>query len=181
MMTLFAISIVAQFTFSSGPAVDALDPGIARQIHDLARAETCAVRCAMQDAVLDAVEGDTARLVAQLLYYHAEFEGAVQAATVPVLEACAVPVGVAAAVAAQHLDHPDPDVRVRAGDILVHFEDRSPSRPPDFGHYRAIIESGARRGDEPAVALVQFMYTSDPGSALRALVRGMQTRDARLL
>lgn len=78
---------------------------------------------------------------------------------------------------APQLDNTDGPIRELTRTILADFEDRSATRPPDFSAYRAIIEDDVRTHREPQRSLIEFMFESDAGTAVKALVRAFQLRE----
>ncbi len=124
------------------------------------------------------VEGAHDRLVSQLLLFVSEPPGDAKAKAVValILKRLNVPQAAAVAALVPHLDHNDAAIRATVRALLRGYEDRSATRPPDFSSYRAIVEVAVRAGEEPSPALVRFMYASDPGAALLAMMRGHQLR-----
>ncbi len=160
-------------------APEAFDVDHAMQLHISALAESAdsSERCANIEALRVVARGQGSELVAQLLYFAALRDDEAVVVVGHVLRELEIPAATIVAVAADHLEHKSPGVRALAGKLLRHVEDRSPARPPDFSAYTAVIESGVRRGRPPAESLVRFMFESDPGAAVLALMRGLQLRE----
>lgn len=131
------------------------------------------------DQLVSAPHGETARLVPQLLLFGSARQDDARARALGgrVLARLEGPKDSIVAALAPHLDNRDAAVQSMTRNLLTGYEDRSPTRPPDFAPYRALIEADVRAGKEPQTSLVRFMYESDPGVALQTMVRASQLRD----
>ncbi|MBI5764466.1 MAG: hypothetical protein HZA51_13170 [Planctomycetes bacterium] len=124
-------------------------------------------------------QGDDGRqVVPQLVWYAARHqqETRTKAFVGQVLARIAAPKSVIVEALVPHLDNKDAAIRGIVKELLVGYEDRSATRPPDYSAYRALIEADVQSGREPQSSLVQFMYASDPGTALQTMVRACQLR-----
>jgi hypothetical protein len=121
---------------------------------------------------------DLPRFVAQIMLYSAIHSK--DAATKPlvgrILKQLDLQRESVVAALVPHLDNAAPAIVKNTRELLAGYEDRSVTRGPDFSAYRAIIEADVQAGREPQTSLVGFMFESDPGAALRTMVRSMQLR-----
>jgi hypothetical protein len=154
------------------------DPVIQSAISDMGRVPDKASFDVGVQRMRDAVRGDLPRFVGQLLYYSRT--NAKDAGTKPlvgrILKQLDVQKESLVAALVPHLDNADPAIVKLTRELLAGYEDQSVTRGPDFSAYRAIIEVDVMAGREPQGSLVGFMYESDPGVALRTMVRAMQLR-----
>ncbi len=154
------------------------DPVLQTEIRGIAEASNEQELDDRLDQIKTLVGRDYDLLVPQLLHYVAhDQEAKAKMAIGLILERLHIPKPAVVSALVPHLDHPNLAIQKTVHDLLHHHEDRSATRPPDFSSYRAIIEAAVRAGDEPPPALVRFMYASDPGAALLAMMRGHQLRD----
>ncbi len=124
-------------------------------------------------------QGDDGRsLIPQLVWYVARHqqETRTKAFVGRVLARIATPKSVIVETLVPHLSNKDAAIRGVVKELLAGYEDRSATRPPDYSAYRALIEADVQAGREPRTSLVQFMYASDPGTALQTMVRATQLR-----
>jgi len=131
------------------------------------------------DALLSLGERDQANLIGQLLWYSARHVGDRRARAMVgrAFRQIAAPKDVVVTALVAHMDDRDAAVRSDVRELLKKYEDRSATRPPDFSTYRAIIEDDVRRGREPRASLIEWMYQSDEGAAVHAMLRAYQLRD----
>jgi hypothetical protein len=133
------------------------------------------------DQLLKLRVGDSRQLILQLLWFAAQHPQ--DKRTKPfvghVLRRIDAPKDAIVTALAPHLDNRDASVQGMVRDLLRGYEDRSATRPPDFSAYRALIEADVQLRREPQSSLVQFMYESDPGTALQTSVRAFQLRDPK--
>lgn len=146
---------------------------------DLFNAPDKAVFSRQADQLLALRAGDSKQLVAQLLWFAAQHhqDARTKAFVGNVLVRLSAPKHIIVAALAPQLDNRDETVRGMAQELLKSYEDRSATRVPDFSLYRALIEADVRAGREPQTSLVRFMYESEPGVALQAMVRAYQLRE----
>ena len=117
------------------------------------------------------------KLTAQLVWFAAHNKDANARIVVgKALKMLDVPRSEFVEVVVPFLDSSDEAVRGVARELLIEHEDHSPTRPPDFSAYRALLESQIRAAGEPQASLVRHMYESDPGLALLTLMRSFQLR-----
>lgn len=122
--------------------------------------------------------GRSGQLISQLLHYAASDRNTKARVVVGrVIEHLHLPKQTIVHSLVPHLDNVDSAIREMTRSLLRDYEDRSAVRPPDFSAYRAFIEAEVRTGKEPQVSLIEFMYESDPGTALLEIMRGYQLRD----
>jgi hypothetical protein len=69
------------------------------------------------------------------------------------------------------LESSDGELRREIGNVLSEFEQRSVDRPPSFAVYRGLLEERLRSGQDLPVGLLQYLYETDPGTALLLLMR----------
>ncbi len=74
------------------------------------------------------------------------------------------------------LDTTDESLAKSVRNILGGVEGRAAGRRPDFSIYREMIADKLRAHGEPPAGLVRYMYESDPGEALLAMMRANQLR-----
>lgn len=155
------------------------DSAIQSSLESIARADSAASREAAILRLIDQHRGRGEVLVPQLLSFAARqsADSGSRSVVGRVLRRLELPKPVLVKALAPHLDNADSQVRRIAGSLLSETEDRSADRPPDFSGYRAVIEADVRAGRPPQESLILFMYASDPGAALRTLVRACQLRD----
>jgi len=155
------------------------DAAFQAAISDVAKAVDRETAVQQADRLVKLGALDRAELISQLLWFAArnEKDAAARAVVGQVLKRLDVQKQVIVIGLAPHLDNRDESIRRIAGQLLTGFEDRSAERPPDFSAYRAIIEADVVANREPQRSLVRFMYESDAGSALIAMMRAHQLRD----
>ncbi len=155
------------------------DAAIQRSFEEMAAAPDEATFRAGLEAWLDAAKDDKSAHLLQLVWYaaHHRDDARTKGFVGTLLARLDLSPAIAAGAIAPHLDDRDPAVRDVVGRLLKGYEDRSPTRPPDFSAYRAVVEAEVRAGREPRPSLVRFMYASDAGAALLAMIRAHQLRD----
>lgn len=155
------------------------EAGMQRSLDELAAAADESNFKARLDEWLEQASREPAAHLLQLVWYAAEHKGGetTHAFIGTLLKRLDYPKSAAVAAIAPHLDDESAGVREVVARLLVGYEDRSATRPPDFSAYRDAIEADVRAGREPRHSLVRLMYTSDAGTALLTMVRACQLRD----
>lgn len=69
------------------------------------------------------------------------------------------------------LESSDGELCREIGNVLSEFEDRSVDRPPSFSVYRGLLEERLRSGRDLPFGLLQYLYETDPGTALLLMMR----------
>lgn len=154
------------------------DASIQSSLANLASAPDRSAFNRQVDQLIERQSDDGRPLIPQLVWYAARHqqETRTKAFVGRVLASIATPKNVIVEALAPHLDNNDVAIRGIVRELLMNYEDRSATRPPDFSAYRALIEADVRAGREPQSSLLQFMYASDPGTALQTMVRAAQLR-----
>lgn len=154
------------------------DPAYQSAFADLIKAADKETFDRQADRLIKEQNGDHAQLVEQLLWYAAQHEkdNKSRAFVGHLLKRLESAKQEIVMTLVPHLDNRDGNVRNVTRELLRGYEDRSATRQPDFSVYRSIIEASISEGKQPQDSLVQFMYQSDPGMGLLAMVRAMGLR-----
>lgn len=154
------------------------DASIQTSLANLASAPDRSAFNRQVDQLIERQSDDGRPLIPQLVWYAAQHreESRTKAFVGRVLAGIDTPKIVIVETLVPHLDNKDIAIRGIVKELLANYEDRSATRPPDFSSYRALIEADVQAGREPRTSLVQFMYASDPGTALQTMVRAAQLR-----
>lgn len=138
-------------------------------------------REAMEEQIrrLTAAAPDPTLVIEQIVWFAAQDQKNIarQALVGRILKIADIPTEQLVRILAPHLDNREQNVVALARELLYRCEDHSPTRPPDFSPYRAIIEEDVRAHREPSRSLIRHMYQSDPSAALLTLIRAYQLRD----
>lgn len=177
---VFAASVIAVAAVNAVDTVVEITPDNASQasIESLINAPDKPAFNRQLDQLIERQGDDGRPLIPQLVWYAARHqqEARTKAFVGRVLAGITTPKSVIVETLVPHLDNKDIAIRGIVMELLASYEDRSATRPPDFSGYRALIEADVRAGREPRSSLVQFMYASDPGTALQTMVRAAQLR-----
>lgn len=176
----FVVSVIAVATVNAADPVVEITPDNASQasLENLINAPDKATFNRQLDQLIERQSDDGRPLIPQLVWYAAQHreESRTKAFVGRVLARIATPKSVIVETLVPHLDNKEVAIRGIVKELLAGYEDRSATRPPDFSAYRALIETDVQAGREPQSSLVQFMYASDPGTALQTMVRAAQLR-----